>query len=100
MQSKLWAATRCACALVAAALLGPHIAQAVTLTPGTWTALPGTSLQADPSLSGTVLADVTSSFAFQLYDFSPFNPPTPVGAMSGSVQSRVVKEDATGTLDF
>lgn len=50
------------------------------------TALPGTTAAARPELAGLVLADDVQSFSF-------------AGA-SGSVQSRVVRETGTGTLDF
>ena len=50
------------------------------------TALPGTTLVANPYLAGTVLADVLTSFSFDGVD--------------GTVQNRVVQETGTGTLDF
>jgi hypothetical protein len=52
------------------------------------TALPGTTSAARPELAGTVLADVLTPFSFAGLD------------ISGTVQSRVVREDASGTLDF
>ena len=61
-----------------------------TLPPGIWTALPGTTVAAQPFLAGVVLEDVVQPFSFAAYG----------GTVSGSVQSRVVKEDGTGTLDF
>lgn len=73
-------------------LLGHSASLAVTLTeavaPATFadTALSGTSLLARPELAGTVVADITSTFSFQ--------------GVSGTVQSRVLRETATGTLDF
>ena len=50
------------------------------------TALSGTTLAARPELAGTVLTDLDQAFT--------------VGAVSGVVQSRVVRETASGTLDF
>jgi hypothetical protein len=50
------------------------------------TTLPGTTSAARPELAGTVLADVLTPFSFN--------------GLSGTVQSRVVREDASGTLDF
>jgi hypothetical protein len=52
------------------------------------TTLPGTTAAARPELAGVVLADVQTSFAFSALD------------ISGTVQSRVVREDTAGTLDF
>jgi hypothetical protein len=103
MQVKSWGVgqVRWAALLVAGAgLLATHAAQAVVLVPNQWTPLPGTSLQEQPFLAGTVIEDVTSSFAFQLYQQNFDNSLTAVGTMSGTVQSRVVREDASGTLDF
>jgi len=50
------------------------------------TVLPGTSLAQRPELAGTVIDSLSTSFDFQ--------------GITGTVQSRVVREDATGTLDF
>ena len=50
------------------------------------TALSGTTAAARPELAGVVLEDVDKAFS--------------VGGISGVVQNRVVREDATGTLDF
>lgn len=67
-------------------------AQAVTLNlpvdpaPYADTTLPGTTSAARPELAGTVLQDVLTPFSFN--------------GLSGTVQSRVVKEDGSGTLDF
>lgn len=74
------------------ALLAHTAAQAVALTepvsPANFadTALPGTTLAARPELAGTVLEDVITSFSFE--------------GIQGTVQNRVVRETATGTLDF
>jgi hypothetical protein len=56
------------------------------------TSLPGTSLAARPELAGVALEDVVTPFHI---DISPGG----VG-INGTVQSRVVRETATGTLDF
>ncbi|MBT9504563.1 MAG: PEP-CTERM sorting domain-containing protein [Burkholderiaceae bacterium] len=50
------------------------------------TMLPGTTSALRPELAGTVLADDVQSFSY--------------GSVSGTVQSRVVREDVAGTLDF
>ncbi len=82
-----------AAALAAAlAMLAHTSAQAVALTepvaPAGFadTALPGTTSAARPELAGTVLEDLITPFSFL--------------GITGSVQNRVVRETATGTLDF
>ncbi len=50
------------------------------------TTLPGTTLALRPELAGTVLEDLITPFSFN--------------GITGTVQNRVVREDATGTLDF
>lgn len=59
---------------------------AVPLTPGAWTSLPGTTAAARPELQGVILVDDIQAIPF----------------LGGTVlvQSRVVSETATGTLDF
>jgi len=54
------------------------------------TTLPGTTLLARPELAGTAVADTLRAFSFTASG-SP---------ISGSVESRVVEETGTGTLDF
>lgn len=76
---------------VAAALLAHTSAQAVALNEPVSTAfldttLPGTTVALRPELAGTVLEDVITAFSFQ--------------GITGTVQNRVVREDASGTLDF
>jgi hypothetical protein len=77
---------------LAAGLCLAAAAQAVTLTqpvspaPFADTTLPGTTSAARPELAGTVLADVSTPFTFS--------------GVSGTVQSRVVRETVAGTLDF
>ncbi len=67
-------------------------ASAVTLTtaspPASFadTALPGTTAALRPELAGTVLTDQITPFSFQ--------------GLEGTVQSRVVRESSSGTLDF
>jgi hypothetical protein len=77
-------------ALAAAASAVVQPAQAVVLAPSTLTPLPGSSEAADPFLAGVVLTDVVTPFSFTADG----------GTLSGTVQSRVVREDGTGTLDF
>ncbi len=82
-----------AAALAASLTLLAHTgAQAVALTepvsPANFadTALPGTTVAARPELAGTVLEDVITAFSFR--------------GITGTVQNRVVRETASGTLDF
>lgn len=82
-----------AAALVAAlAWLAHPAAHAVALTepvsPAFFadTALPGTTAAARPELAGTVLEDLITPFSFD--------------GITGTVQNRVVRETASGTLDF
>jgi len=76
-------------------LLGARGALAVPVAPGSGpVALPGTTLVADPSLAGTVLADVTTAWS------SPVDPKYGFPGAQGELQSRVVRETASGTLDF
>jgi hypothetical protein len=73
-------------------LMGGQAAHAVALTvpvsPASFadTTLSGTTAAARPELAGTVLIDQSTPF-----DFS---------GVTGTVQSRVVRETASGTLDF
>lgn len=64
--------------------------QAATLIEDTNVALPGTTSAAEPQLAGTIIADLTQAFSFSAYG----------GTVSGAVQSRVVRSDVDGTLDF
>lgn len=77
-------------AALCAGLLMQSGAHAVALTQpvGNFadTALPGTTVAARPELAGTVLEDEITAFSFN--------------GVSGTVQNRVVRETATGTLDF
>lgn len=50
------------------------------------TVLPGTTAAARPELAGTVLEDEITAFS--------------VGGVTGTIQNRVVRETASGTLDF
>src|SRR5271169_1182959 len=54
------------------------------------TTLPGTTVGARPELAGPIIADT----------FQPFSFTDSGQTISGSVQSRVVQETGTGTLDF
>lgn len=71
-------------------ILAASSASAVLLPQMVFTSLPGTTLGARPELQGLVLEDVVS----------PFSIATPDGSIFGTVQSRVVREDVSGTLDF
>jgi hypothetical protein len=64
-------------------------ASAVVLTPGSFTALPGTTSAAEPQLAGTVIVDELVGFSFGAYG----------GTVFGDVQVRVV-ESVDSTLDF
>jgi hypothetical protein len=77
------------------ASLATFDACAVPVTPGGATVLPpGTSVASDPALAGTVIADVTAHWV------SADDPMYGFPGAEGDLQSRVVREDATGTLDF
>ena len=76
--------------LALAALAASFSAQAVTLVPDTWVALPGTTEAAEPQLAGVVLEDDIQAFSFNGGS----------GVISGTVQSRVVRSSVDGTLDF
>jgi len=80
---------------MAVLLLGMRAALAVPVAPGSGpVVLPGTSLAADPSLAGSVLADVTTAWS------SPVDPMYGFPGAQGQLQSRVVREAGSGTLDF
>ena len=65
-------------------------ALAVPIAPGATVALPGTTNTIHPNLTGMVVADTLRPFSFM------------IGATTytGQLQDRVVKESASGTLDF
>ncbi|WP_338763048.1 PEP-CTERM sorting domain-containing protein [Massilia sp. METH4] len=65
-------------------------ASAVVLTPDVVTPLPGTTVAEQPELAGVVLVDDVQEFSFSAYG----------GLVTGTVQSRVVRSDIDGTLDF
>ncbi len=70
-------------------------ARAVPVTPGAGpVVLPGTTVAADPALAGTVLADV------QTHWVSAIDPLYGFPGAEGELQSRVVRQTASGTLDF
>lgn len=77
-----------ATALILGATAAPAVplANGFTSQPFLDTALPGTTNAARPELAGLVLADVDTPFS--------------VGGVTGYVQNRVVRETASGTLDF
>lgn len=74
--------------LIAALALNLHTAQAVTLIYDTTVALPGTTAAAEPQLAGLVLEDKLSNFSIDAL------------GITGQIQSRVVRSDLDGTLDF
>lgn len=77
--------------LIAAALIAiASSASAEVLLPGVTTPLPGTTVALEPQLAGLVLEDVVQAFSFTVTG----------GTISGTVQSRVVRSDLDGTLDF
>lgn len=65
-------------------------AQAVTLTPGSYTSLPGTTAAAEPQLAGPIIVDDLQPFSFSAYG----------GTVSGVVQVRIVRSSVDNTLDF
>jgi len=68
---------------------------AVPVTPGgPPVVLPGTTVAAQPDLAGVVLEDVVTAWS------SPINPMYGFPGATGTLQSRVVRETSTGTLDF
>lgn len=77
--------------LLAAALIAfASTVSAEVLTPGVATPLPGTTVALEPQLAGLVLEDDVQAFSFAANG----------GTISGTVQSRVVRSDLDGTLDF
>jgi hypothetical protein len=72
----------------AAVFLAASPAGAVGLTLGAFASPTGTDVGADPSLAGVVLADRVDNYSFD------------GGAFTGTVQSRVVRSNTLGTLDF
>src|SRR5262245_6139948 len=78
-------------ALLASLLLVGAAATAVPVAPGATVALPGTTVAAEPQLAGVVLEDVLTNFSFAS---------TGGNMIVGQIQSRVVRSDLDGTLDF
>jgi MYXO-CTERM domain-containing protein len=82
-------------ALAAILLASAPCVLAVPVTPGSGgVPLPGTTLAADPSLAGSVLADVTTAWS------SPIDPKYGFPGAQGEIEERVVRETGAGTLDF
>jgi len=81
-------------ATVLAGLGASPPAPATPVYPGAGAVLPGTSLSADPTLAGTVVADATSAWV------SPVDPKYGFPGAQGTLESRVVRESGSGTLDF
>jgi len=78
-----------------AALVAASPAVAVPVTPGApATPLPGTTQATDPTLAGTILADVVTPWV------SAIDPQYGFPGAQGELQSRVVRETGSGTLDF
>ena len=68
---------------------------AASVTPGGGpVALPGTTALANPALGGPIIADVVTHWV------SADDPQYGFPGAEGSLQSRVVRETGTGTLDF
>ena len=79
----------------AAALVAASAAVAVPVTPGApATPLPGTTQATDPTLAGAILADVVAPWV------SADDPQYGFPGAGGELQSRVVRETGSGTLDF
>lgn len=77
------------------ALLVFNEAAAVPVTPGgPAVVLPGTTVAAQPDLAGTILEDVVTAWD------SAIDPMYGFPGATGTLQSRVVRETSTGTLDF
>lgn len=88
---RLMASTGAALALLLYAVTPAHallLNKSFSGEPFLDTTLTGTTNAARPELSGIVLADIVQPFS------------VPALNISGNVQSRVAKEDGTGTLDF
>jgi hypothetical protein len=86
--------SRAAAAFVLAASTAAG-ALAVPVTPGGGSvALPGTTAAANPVLAGSIIADVVTHWV------SAIDPLYGFPGAEGSLQSRVVRETSTGTLDF
>ncbi len=80
---------------LALALFSALPAHAIPVTPGAAAVvLPGTTAAADPSLAGTVLADV------QTHWVSAIDPIYGFPGAEGELYSRVVRQTVAGTLDF
>ena len=79
----------------ALALFAATQAGAVPVAPGgAPVVLPGTTSAAQPDLAGVVLEDVVTAWS------SAINPMYGFPGATGTLQSRVVRETSTGTLDF
>lgn len=79
-------------ALACTALCAAVPAFAVPLTGPFLTTLPGTTVAARPELAGTVLVDRITPFSY--------TRPLIGGTISGTIQERVLRSSADGTLDF
>ena len=78
-----------------AALVAASASVAVPVTPGAPPApLPGTTQAADPTLAGAIVATVVTPWV------SAIDPQYGFPGAQGELQSRVVRETGTGTLDF
>jgi hypothetical protein len=80
-------------AILSAAFISPVLA--IPVTPGAGSVvLTGTTVAANPDLAGTVLADVVTNWDGTIHPIYGFP------GSSGTLQSRVVRSDTTGLLDF
>jgi hypothetical protein len=79
-------------ALAVAMVCASGAALAVPVAPGSVVAVSGTTAAARPELAGLVLADTLRPFSIALS--------IPGHTITGTIQDRVVKSDADGTLHF
>jgi len=68
-----------------------HTAHAVLLSPNSSAALPGTTVAAEPQLAGFIIEDNLQNFSMNIGGGQ---------LVTGQIQSRVVRSDVDGTLDF
>ena len=87
-------------ALVCSAAFSAGAGAVILPSDGTYVYLPGTSILAEPNLAGTTIAASTTPFMFTIYGFGGIGTSVPVGTITGTLDSLVIREDSTGTLDF
>lgn len=99
-----------ALAVTVLALGAPALSRAVDLAPGDqhnvrdrWDAelhTPGVNLASDPSLAGTVVAEATRPFSFEVTFRSNMSEEVRTWTLYGELKDWVVRREDTGTLDF